>query len=119
MKGFTFFVFSGVLSAMLWGGQLSVVPMAQEHLIDGQKSQTVEFTLPEALKTGEYLNLEFDGYLKFKRYSGYDCCLSVQCNGNLIAGEALLNVPEMFLRSNGMDSISYHWRNNRFYLLYA
>ncbi|MBR4673041.1 MAG: hypothetical protein IKP00_01120 [Victivallales bacterium] len=119
MRRITLSVLSGLLFALLFGGQLPITPMAQEHLIDGQRSQTVEFTLPEDLKTGEYLNLEFDGYLKFKRYSGYDCCLSVECNGELIAGEALLNVPEMFLRSNGMDSISYHWRNNRFYLLYA
>ncbi len=108
-----------LLTASLTGETFPVAPAASEYVIPGQGSQTLEFTLPSALKDGECLNLKFDGYLRFKRYSGYDCCMSVSLNGKVIAGEHLLNVPMMFLRNNGMDSISFHWRFNRFYLLYA
>ena len=108
-----------VLSASLFGNSYEVTPAASEYVIHGQKNQTVEFTVAEPLKKGEYLNLQFDGFLKFKRYGGYDCCLTITLNGKPVAGENLLNVPEMFLRNNGMSSISFHWRFNRFYLLYA
>lgn len=108
-----------MLSASLFGNSYEVTPAASEYVIHGQKNQTVEFTLKQPLKKGEFLNLTFDGFLQFKRYTGYDRCLTIHCNGKPIAGEALVNVPEMFLRNNGMDSISFHWRFNRFYLLYA
>ena len=114
-------------AVLLWAGvlpardlTLTVTPEQAEYRIPGQQHRTLEFTLPEGgVPAGQYLNLTFDGYLKFKRYSGYDRCLTLHCNGKAVAGEALVNVPEMFLRNNGMDSISFHWRFNRFYLLYA
>ena len=103
----------------LMGNSFSVTPAEQEYLISGQQSQTVEFSMPAALQKGEYINLQFDGFLKYKKYSGYDCCMTITLNGKTIEGDQLLNVPTMFLRNNGMDSISFHWRFNRFYLLYA
>ena len=114
---FTFL--SAMLLLPLYSREFAVTPSAPEFRIAGQQNQTVEFTLKQPLKKGEFLNLTFDGFLQFKRYGGYDCCLSITLNGKTIAGENLLNVPEMFLRNNGMSSISFHWRFNRFYLLYA
>ena len=112
-------ILSLMLLLPLYSREYAVTPQQAEMQIYGTKKQTVEFTLPAGDKGGKFINLTFDGYLKFKRYTGYDRCLTIHCNGKVIAGESLVNVPEMFLRNNGMDSISFHWRFNRFYLLYA
>ena len=61
MKRVTLSVLSGVLSALLWGGQLSVTPVAQEHLIDGHnysgKAQIVWGNTQKSIETESCFDL--------------------------------------------------------------